>query len=58
MCIDTGLTSQRWKHALLFSIPKLMEWECDINKMRPIVLLEIFQKIFIKSLQLEYQKHW
>src|SRR5688572_12306102 len=25
-----------------------MEWECDINKTRPIVLLEIFRKIFSK----------
>src|SRR6266511_2855467 len=48
MSIDTGLTPQKWKHALLFPIPKPMEWECDINKTRPIVLLEIFRKKFIK----------
>ena len=48
MCITTGLTPTKWKHALLFPIPKPMEWECDINKTRPIVLLEIFRKIFVK----------
>jgi len=48
MCIDLGITPNKWKHALLFPIPKPMEWECDINKTRPIVLIEIFRKIFVK----------
>ena len=48
ICIDNNDTPTKWKHALLFPIPKPMEWECDINNTRPIVLLEIFRKIFIK----------
>jgi len=33
-----------------------MEWECDINKMRLIVLLEIFRKIFIKIITAKLSK--
>src|ERR1043165_4936457 len=47
-CLKTGLTPTNWKYALLYPIPKPMEWECDINKTRPIVLLEIFRKVFSK----------
>ena len=47
-CIVAGITPTSWKYALLYPIPKPMEWECDINKTRPIVLLEIFRKIFSK----------
>ena len=48
LCLNTGLTPSIWKYALLYPIPKPMEWECDINKTRPIVLLEIIRKIFSK----------
>src|SRR5688572_23365538 len=48
MCLTLGITPTNWKFALLYPIPKPMEWECDINKTRPIVLLEIFRKIFSK----------
>ena len=49
-CIKTGSTPTNWKYVLFYPILKQMEWECDTNKTRPIVLLEIFRKIFSKAI--------
>src|SRR6266542_1837821 len=47
-CLDTTLISHSWRQALLFLIPKPMDWECHIDKIQPIVLLEILRKILGK----------
>jgi len=47
-CLISGTTPTNWKYTLLYPISKPMEWECDINKTQPIVLLKIIRKIFSK----------
>ena len=49
-CLDTTLIPHSWHHVLLFPIPKPMDWKCHIDKIWPIVLLEILQKILGKIL--------
>jgi len=49
-CLHTIFITNSWRQALLFSIPKLMDWECHIDKTRPIILLKIFRKILSKIL--------
>src|SRR6266498_842156 len=46
--LHTTFIPNSWRQALLFSIPKLIDWKCHIDKTRPIVLLEIFRKILSK----------
>ncbi len=50
--IYTTLIPNHWRHTLLFPIPKPTNWECSIDKTRPIVLLEIFHKVLSKILTL------
>src|ERR1043166_696339 len=47
-CLKLGITPCNWKFAFLYPIPKPMEWESDINKTRPIVLLKVIRKLFVK----------
>src|SRR6266498_3017586 len=49
-CLNITLIPHSWRHALLFPISKPMVWECHIDKTRPIILLEILQKILGKIL--------
>src|SRR6266540_7404799 len=49
-CLHTIFITNSWRQALLFSIPKPMDWKCHIDKTRPIVLLEFFCKILSKIL--------
>ncbi|RIA83134.1 hypothetical protein C1645_834273 [Glomus cerebriforme] len=37
-----------WNRALLFPIPKLKPFNCDLNNIRPIILLENIRKLFVK----------
>jgi exonuclease III len=46
--IDTSVTPQEWSIGKLFPIPKPNDWQKDINKTRPITLLETCRKIFTK----------
>ena len=48
--LQTTFIPNSWQQALLFSISKLIDWKCYIDKTRSIVLLEIFQKILSKIL--------
>ena len=49
-CLHTIFITNSWRQALLFSIPKSIDWKCYIDKTRPIVLLEIFCKLLSKIL--------
>src|SRR3954454_19867227 len=33
-----------WREAVIYPIPKPSEWECDLNKTRPITLLDTVRK--------------
>ncbi|CAB5154977.1 unnamed protein product [Rhizophagus irregularis] len=40
LCLTTGDIPSEWRTALLYPIPKTMEWEYTLTKTRPIILLE------------------
>src|SRR6185369_4297752 len=46
--LSTSVTPQEWSIGKLFPIPKPNDWQKDINKTRPITLLETCRKIFTK----------
>ena len=48
MCFILGDIPQEWRQATVYSIPKPMEWEYDLNKTRPITLLECARKAVVK----------
>ncbi|GBB95133.1 hypothetical protein RclHR1_24820004 [Rhizophagus clarus] len=50
LCLRTSSIPRDWKKALLFPIPKPKEWGSDINNTRPIILLEMLRKCFVKIL--------
>jgi hypothetical protein len=37
-----------WREAVIYPIPKPSEWECDLNKTRPITLLDTVHKALVK----------
>ncbi|GBB90088.1 hypothetical protein RclHR1_16990002 [Rhizophagus clarus] len=37
-----------WRQAMVFPIPKPHEWRCQLKNTRPITLLEVIQKSFVK----------
>ena len=37
-----------WHDAVVYPIPKPTNWECDLNKTRPITLLETPRKALVK----------
>ena len=39
-----------WRQATVYPIPKPMDWECNLNKTRPITLLEAPRKAMVKIL--------
>ncbi|CAB5347681.1 unnamed protein product [Rhizophagus irregularis] len=39
-CITLKVILDKWKHALLFPIPKPHDWNCKLTNTRPITLLE------------------
>lgn len=39
---------EEWRHALLYPIPKTMDWEYSLTKTRPIILLETLRKVVVK----------
>src|SRR5581483_4029533 len=48
MCFILGDIPQEWREATVYPIPKPMEWEYDLNKTRPITLLECVRKAVVK----------
>jgi hypothetical protein len=48
MCLIIGDIPAEWRDALLYLIPKTMDWENNLTKTRPITLLETMRKAFIK----------
>ncbi|GES72693.1 tbingi protein [Rhizophagus clarus] len=46
--LATQIIPSKWQEALLYPIPKLEYWNCDLSKIRPIILLDTFRKIFSK----------
>ncbi|RHZ82958.1 hypothetical protein Glove_102g47 [Diversispora epigaea] len=50
MILSTGVTPRDWSLGYLFPIPKPSDWQKNINKTRPITLLETSRKIFMKAI--------
>src|SRR5215216_5817732 len=48
ICFTIGNIPSEWKIAHIYPIPKPMKCGCDINKTRPITLLETTRKAFVK----------
>ncbi|CAB4409443.1 unnamed protein product [Rhizophagus irregularis] len=48
MCLQIGDIPGEWREALLYPIPKTMEWEHMLTKTRPIILLETLRKTLVK----------
>src|SRR6185436_14553448 len=49
-CLLAQTIPLEWKKAQIYPIPKPDEWNWDINKTRPITLLECARKILFKVL--------
>ncbi len=49
-CIKTELMPNKWSKAVIYPIPKPGEWNLDLNKIRPITLLECPRKLLMKIL--------
>ena len=48
LCLEIGDIPEEWRHALIYPIPKTMDWENLLSKTRPIVLIETLRKTFVK----------
>ncbi|GBC05572.1 hypothetical protein RclHR1_00630019 [Rhizophagus clarus] len=47
-CFTSADIPDLWRQAMVFPIPKLHEWRCQLQNTRPITLLEVIQKSFVK----------
>ncbi|GBC08731.1 hypothetical protein RclHR1_08350001 [Rhizophagus clarus] len=47
-CFASAGIPDLWRQAMVFSIPKPHEWRCQLQNTRPITLLEVIQKSFVK----------
>ena len=48
--LKIGLLPKIWSKGVIYPIPKPGEWNLDLNKTRPITLLECLQKLLMKIL--------
>ncbi|GBB96141.1 hypothetical protein RclHR1_26930002 [Rhizophagus clarus] len=49
-CFASADIPDLWYQAMVFPIPKPHEWRCQLKNTRPITLLEVIQKSFVKLL--------
>ncbi|GBB97733.1 hypothetical protein RclHR1_30500002 [Rhizophagus clarus] len=47
-CFASADISDLWRQAMVFPIPKPHEWRCQLQNTRPITLLEVIWKSFVK----------
>ncbi|GBB98636.1 hypothetical protein RclHR1_32880001 [Rhizophagus clarus] len=47
-CFASADIPDLWRQAMIFPIPKPHEWRCQLKNTRPITLLEVIQKSFVK----------
>ncbi|GET64523.1 RNA-directed DNA polymerase from mobile element jockey-like [Rhizophagus irregularis DAOM 181602=DAOM 197198] len=47
-CLRTADIPDLWRQAMVFPIPKLHEWKCQLKNTRPITLLEVIRKSLVK----------
>ncbi|GBC10533.1 hypothetical protein RclHR1_00970034 [Rhizophagus clarus] len=47
-CFASANIPDLWRQAMVFPIPKPHEWRCQLKNTRPITLLEVIQKSFVK----------
>ncbi|GBC05522.1 hypothetical protein RclHR1_06260028 [Rhizophagus clarus] len=47
-CFASADIPDLWRQAMVFPIPKPHEWRCQLQNTRPITLLEVIQKSFVK----------
>src|SRR6266498_634712 len=50
MCFQLAIIPEEWKQAHIYPIPKLMNWQSDITKTRPLTLLDTMRKAVMKLL--------
>ena len=48
ICCQLNDIPADWREAVVYPIPKPTNWECDLNKTRPITLLETSRKALVK----------
>ncbi|CAJ0827291.1 5476_t:CDS:2, partial [Entrophospora sp. SA101] len=49
-CFEMNEIPNQWRIATIYPIPKPMDWECFLDKTRPITLLETVRKAMVKIL--------
>ncbi|GBB87861.1 hypothetical protein RclHR1_14350010 [Rhizophagus clarus] len=47
-CFASADIPDLWRQAIVFPIPKPHEWRCQLKNTRPITLLEVIRKAFVK----------
>jgi hypothetical protein len=48
--LKQGKVPHQWKHARIYPIPKIEDWQGQLEKLRPIALIETGKQIFSKIL--------
>ena len=50
VCLRVGNVPSKWKTTQVYPIPKGQDWEYNLDKIRPIALIEVFRKCVTKIL--------